>query len=190
MAIRNIKRTNRIVFQVYWNDPETKRRRAKNFYDLKEAKAFNKKVGADLAAYRIRNKTKYTHQNIHKPVFVVKADGLDALKARCAELYTDNRVRIADIFDYVMEVIELPVRFKDVSTTIKNREKGKSIPSRLRVMVLARDNYRCKMCGVSASEAKLHVDHIVPVSRGGITEDRNLQTLCQRCNIGKSDLSL
>jgi 5-methylcytosine-specific restriction endonuclease McrA len=33
----------------------------------------------------------------------------------------------------------------------------------------------------------LHVDHIVPVSRGGLTLDDNLQTLCQECNLGKSN---
>ena len=95
---------------------------------------------------------------------------------------------LADIFDYVMATIDLPVRFKDVSTTISNREKGKSIPAQLRVRVLTRDGFRCKMCGVTAEEMKLHVDHIVPVSRGGITEERNLQTLCQKCNLGKGAL--
>ena len=34
---------------------------------------------------------------------------------------------------------------------------------------------------------KLHVDHIKPVSKGGKTELSNLRTLCERCNLGKSD---
>ena len=57
---------------------------------------------------------------------------------------------------------------------------------KLRMRVLRRDGYRCRICGASASDGvKLEVDHIVPVSKGGRTEERNLQTLCDRCNRGK-----
>jgi len=34
---------------------------------------------------------------------------------------------------------------------------------------------------------ELHVDHIQPWSRGGPTVFENLQTLCNSCNLGKSD---
>ena len=58
----------------------------------------------------------------------------------------------------------------------------------LRYDILKRDNFRCKICGITASEgAKLHVDHIIPVSKGGKTVKSNLQTLCERCNLGKSN---
>lgn len=39
----------------------------------------------------------------------------------------------------------------------------------------------------AADGAKLHVDHIVPVSRGGQTVMSNLQTVCETCNLGKGD---
>ena len=58
----------------------------------------------------------------------------------------------------------------------------------LRYDVLSRDNYKCCVCGVTAKEgAKLHVDHIVPIAKGGKTVIENLQTLCENCNLGKSD---
>lgn len=58
----------------------------------------------------------------------------------------------------------------------------------LRYDVLKRDNYKCRICGASAHDgAELHVDHIYPVSKGGKTEISNLQTLCERCNLGKSN---
>ena len=58
----------------------------------------------------------------------------------------------------------------------------------LRYKVLTRDGHRCVICGASASDGvKLHVDHILPVSKGGKTEMSNLRTLCERCNLGKSD---
>ena len=58
----------------------------------------------------------------------------------------------------------------------------------LRYDILRRDNYRCQICGITAKEgAKLHVDHIMPIAKGGKTVPDNLQTLCDRCNLGKSD---
>jgi 5-methylcytosine-specific restriction endonuclease McrA len=33
----------------------------------------------------------------------------------------------------------------------------------------------------------LHIDHIVPVSKGGASEMDNLQTLCFDCNEGKKN---
>lgn len=65
-------------------------------------------------------------------------------------------------------------------------ERAKLTPS-MRYDILKRDHFRCQICGSSSSDGvKLHVDHIVPVSRGGKTEPSNLRTLCDRCNFGKS----
>ncbi|MCY4531177.1 MAG: HNH endonuclease [Gammaproteobacteria bacterium] len=45
---------------------------------------------------------------------------------------------------------------------------------------------RCafRWCGASLDEG-YHVDHIVPLSRGGTHEPGNVQLLCPRCNISK-----
>ena len=58
----------------------------------------------------------------------------------------------------------------------------------LRYDIMKRDNFRCVLCGRTANEGvKLHVDHIVPVAKGGLTVPDNLRTLCDQCNLGKSD---
>jgi len=67
---------------------------------------------------------------------------------------------------------------------------SRDINWRLRTTVLIRDNCLCRMCGASPakdSAVTLHVDHIVPWSKGGQTVLANLQTLCAVCNIGKGD---
>ena len=47
---------------------------------------------------------------------------------------------------------------------------------------------RCVRCGRGREDGvKLHVDHIVPVSRGGKSVMSNLQTLCEDCNCGKGN---
>ncbi len=60
--------------------------------------------------------------------------------------------------------------------------------SRLRQHILERDHFTCKKCGASTSEEPnllLEVDHIIPISKGGMTSEENLQTLCWRCNRSK-----
>lgn len=60
--------------------------------------------------------------------------------------------------------------------------------ARLRDWIKQRDGYACLQCGISV-EAEPHllleVDHIFPVSKGGLSEPGNLQTLCWRCNRSK-----
>jgi hypothetical protein len=76
------------------------------------------------------------------------------------------------------------------STQPPSQPRGsRNINWRLRALVLMRDGSRCQLCGAEAREgAKLHVDHIVPWSKGGATALHNLRVLCHVCNIGKSDV--
>jgi 5-methylcytosine-specific restriction endonuclease McrA len=56
---------------------------------------------------------------------------------------------------------------------------------------MKRDGYRCQLCGNSQEGgAKLHIDHRTPLAKGGSNEDDNLWTLCEDCNLGKSDRDL
>ena len=68
------------------------------------------------------------------------------------------------------------------------REEREKVTPKLRYQIMKRDHFRCVICGASAEEgARLHVDHIQPVSKGGKTVESNLRTLCDKCNLGKSD---
>lgn len=64
------------------------------------------------------------------------------------------------------------------------RERGK-VTKGVRYSVLRRDGFQCAFCGASGKEAKLVVDHIIPIARGGNSDATNLQTLCSECNAGK-----
>lgn len=62
---------------------------------------------------------------------------------------------------------------------------------RIRFKVLLRDRFTCCGCGKSPATSTgtiLHVDHIVPWSKGGETFLANLRTLCSKCNLGKSNV--
>ena len=48
--------------------------------------------------------------------------------------------------------------------------------------------YRCKNCGMtSPNKRDFQVDHILPMSKGGLTVPDNLQLLCRKCNYRKAD---
>jgi hypothetical protein len=76
------------------------------------------------------------------------------------------------------------------------REKGvlkrNRIPSWARKAVYFRDRGTCSLCrkdlsGLVSINSKLHYDHIVPLSAGGINDVSNIQLLCGKCNLKKSD---
>jgi diadenosine tetraphosphate (Ap4A) HIT family hydrolase len=55
----------------------------------------------------------------------------------------------------------------------------------LRYEVLKRAGRRCELCGISADERAIEVDHIIPRKHGGEDDLTNLQALCFKCNANK-----
>jgi len=73
----------------------------------------------------------------------------------------------------------------------KNKKKKRNgrtpFTKSIRHEVLKKDDYKCVECGATKEERCLHVDHIIPISRGGTDELDNLQTLCEGCNLAKKN---
>ncbi len=67
-------------------------------------------------------------------------------------------------------------------------EVVRTISGKTRLDVFERDGYRCQMCGRTVEDGiKLHIDHIIPFSKGGTSDMDNLQVLCHECNLAKHD---
>ena len=82
------------------------------------------------------------------------------------------------------------IELNNSTVPIKHKTK-RDINLRLRFKVLQRDNFKCCICGASPAKdptVELQIDHIIPWAKGGETTIDNLQTLCTKCNLGKSDL--
>lgn len=65
--------------------------------------------------------------------------------------------------------------------------------SHSRMEIFSRDGHTCIYCGASPlknDDVVLHVDHVDPISKGGIGIAINLVTSCDKCNLSKSDNQL
>ncbi len=95
----------------------------------------------------------------------------------------ESFVLYADTFDESSGAMTVAKTLTDES-----RRTSRDPTLRLRFQVLQRDRFSCRSCGANPAAhpgCKLHVDHRMPWSRGGETVLKNLQTLCDRCNLGK-----
>lgn len=67
------------------------------------------------------------------------------------------------------------------------RKSSGYIKGTVRYRILSRAKFRCELCGISADQKALEVDHIVPRNKGGSDDESNLQSLCYSCNAMKRD---
>jgi hypothetical protein len=94
------------------------------------------------------------------------------------------------ISDNEDDVVVRPVAVANAKATSKPVAESdqRDIRLGLRYAILNRDSFRCVACGRSPAThlgVALHVDHIMPFSKGGKTIAENLRSLCQDCNLGK-----
>jgi hypothetical protein len=78
-------------------------------------------------------------------------------------------------------IIELINRLESKLTQqALSKEQRALMTSKLRAQIKERDNYTCCQCGNSTSKEPnllLEVDHIIPIAKGGLTLEENLQTV-------------
>lgn len=68
-------------------------------------------------------------------------------------------------------------------------QKKQRIPQNLRRRIIDRDGVYCVYCDEDLTNAEIHMDHVIPESKGGATTYHNLQVTCRKCNLAKGVLS-
>ncbi len=81
----------------------------------------------------------------------------------------------------ILETTELLVEGPDAPLPFEQTTRSQ-IPESCSAAVWRRDRGVCVNCG---TKHNLQFDHIIPLSRGGATSIKNLQLLCQSCNLSK-----
>ena len=117
--------------------------------------------------------------------------GLPADDAKLARICRMSRDEFADSRETLMALFSHKGR-RGLTSHDRVRGIGKStnrphIAPSVRARVLKRDRYACIYCG--AHDAKLHLDHLIPWSRGGLTTEDNLAVACVSCNTSKGALT-
>lgn len=121
-----------------------------------------------------RKQTRYKQQNYVKTPYTVKqkTDGFS-----CGYEYVVGRYKALE-----------KINFETTTSKYKSKTQRQKMTQELRERIKLRDNYTCQKCGKYMPDGVgLHIDHIVPVSRGGKTVESNLQVLCSVCNGRKSN---
>lgn len=101
---------------------------------------------------------------------------------RSAEMVEVDETRVLRSQHFVFEVPSVIRLVEYVDVRRRRRDSGKQ-----RVRIMARDKMRCQYCGVRGTSFELTLDHIVPRSRGGLSDPENLCTACKPCNQRKGD---
>ena len=130
--------------------------------------------GREFRFITVRDQTRYRQRNYQRTPYKVSVPdreldvGLDWLQER--------RDALSDI---------------GFETTLRKyyaKNQRRLMTQALRRQIAERDNYTCQICGKYMPDGVgLHIDHIVPVSKGGKTVPSNLQVLCSKCNGSKSN---
>lgn len=89
-----------------------------------------------------------------------------------------------NVFGHICPVIFVG---EAVTETSELRRKGRYLPFKTKMRVVRRDNYTCQNCGQHLKDDEVEFDHIIPVARGGSSEEHNIRLTCFTCNRDKSD---
>lgn len=144
-----------------------KKQREKQFLDCLDESHYFKFV-----FYRI--KTRYRQVNYVRTPYYVK---------EVNHIFSTDYAFLNDRF-LQLKTINFECTLKEYNAS----NQRKLMTKELREYVAIRDNFTCQQCGKYMPDGVgLHIDHIIPISKGGKSIASNLQVLCSKCNGSKSN---
>jgi 5-methylcytosine-specific restriction endonuclease McrA len=105
--------------------------------------------------------------------------------ARAEEIPEEIAEMKCTVFGHICPVVFVAERFTETSEI---RRSGRYIQFQVKMRVIRRDNSTCQICGKHLLDGEVEFDHIIPVSKGGSSEENNIRLTCFKCNRDKNDL--
>ena len=119
-----------------------------------------------------RRQTRYSQKNYVKTPYKVNVE---------VKRVSYNLRQVEERYALISEV-----DFQCTLNDYYSKEQRKLMTKELKNRIKKRDNYTCQICGKYMPDGVgLHIDHIIPVSKGGKSIPSNLQVLCSKCNGNK-----
>lgn len=100
------------------------------------------------------------------------------------EIHPEIEEMRCTVFNHLCPVFYCAEPFAETATV---RRRGRYIPFNIKMRVVRRDNYTCQSCGKHLLDNEVEFDHIIPISKGGSTEEHNLRLTCFDCNRDKNN---
>ncbi len=129
----------------------------------------------DDHAYRfktVREQTRYRQKNYIKTSYKVLVDDY-----RCLV----NWEWLVDRYEQLEKI-----GFETTLNKYHSQSQRRLMTPSLRKQIMIRDNYTCQICGrYMGDEVGLHIDHVIPIAKGGKSVPSNLRVLCSKCNGSK-----
>lgn len=198
---RNASREPIKYFVKYFDIPTTEEQ-------LKEVEALAEKLSrVENAIENLSEREKEIVTTVNPPKFILKYYEEEFRKQVGFELSKIEIPYEEYCFEYVsaggnssqkttlklnVETLDALMEFLDQRIKYKKSAAGQRalMTAKFREHIKVRDSHTCQTCGISIQKEPhllLEVDHIIPVSKGGLSVEENLQTLCWRCNRSKSN---
>lgn len=150
---------------------------------IKQYREKNKeKIKRDVAKYQLENKAKIDEYKKNHRI-----ENLARYTENAAKAYAEDSVaRRAAVKAWKKEN---PSKVKVINQNRRALKKynGGKLSSGIVQRLMSLQKNRCACCCADLNDSGHHVDHIIPLSKGGAHDDANIQLLCPTCNLSKRD---
>jgi 5-methylcytosine-specific restriction endonuclease McrA len=93
-----------------------------------------------------------------------------------------GKVEVIEEYGREIHSVSFTVKLPSVVRLLRMVKRPKTPVKFSRQNIYARDRYKCQYCGDRFSTEDLTYDHVIPKSRGGKTQWKNIVTCCIDCN--------
>ncbi len=93
-----------------------------------------------------------------------------------------GKVEVIEEYSREIHSVSFTVKLPSVVRLLMMVKRPKTPVKFSRQNIYARDRYKCQYCGDRFSSEDLTYDHVIPKSRGGKTQWKNIVTCCIDCN--------
>lgn len=149
---------------------------------IEEAKEFYDEINGYLQSNKNKNGKKLSKKDKEAYELIMQAyDPKRFIKNEAPKFLIEMS---CNIFGHICPIF---YKGEEFTETKELRNNSRNIPRDVLIKVLRRDQQVCQLCHEWVPETDIHLDHIIPISKGGPTSVDNLRVLCSSCNLKKLD---